>query len=79
MTEKTERPGCERIDHCSGCGGEFGPQQADSCPVCKPGPGLISTWGEAQAERYRSGERYTTPAGERDQEMGPNFTEDAAR
>lgn len=48
----------ERIDHCSGCGGEFPPQKDDVCPVCQPGPGLISTWGEAQAERYRTGERY---------------------
>jgi len=30
------------------------------------GPVLIATYGEEQAERYRTGERYTTPEGEID-------------
>ncbi len=46
------------IDHCVRCGGEFPPQAADVCPKCKPGPGLIRTWGERQAERMRSGTRH---------------------
>lgn len=64
----------ERVDHCSGCGGEFEPQGKDLCPTCgNTGPGLITTWGHAQAERYRTGDRYSTSAGERDQNEGPGF------
>lgn len=47
----------KRIDHCSRCGGEFDPQTIDSCPTCRPGPGLIATWGTAQADAYRLGTR----------------------
>lgn len=47
-----------RIDHCDSCDEEFPAQEEDKCPECGATGCLISTWGEAQAERYRSGERY---------------------
>lgn len=51
----------EIIDHCNGCGGEWPAQEDDVCPKCKPGPGLIRTFNERQAERFRTGERWTDP------------------
>jgi protein gp37 len=48
----------ERIDHCDSCRAENPPQEADLCPECGQDGTLIATWGEAQAERYRTGERY---------------------
>lgn len=47
-----------RIDHCDDCHAENPPQEPDRCPECGHEGTLISTWGEAQAERYRTGERY---------------------
>jgi len=52
---------CETIDHCTGCGGEFSPQENDRCPAPEcpsPTSGLIRTWGHEQAEAYRLGERH---------------------
>lgn len=66
------------IDHCNGCGGEFEPQADDECPVCKPGPGLIRTWGERQAERYRSGERWEN-GGPGETEDGPQSSAEVSR
>lgn len=48
----------ERLDHCGSCGAENGPQKDDECPECGEEGTLISTWGHAQAERYRTRERY---------------------
>ena len=48
----------ERIDHCNECGMESAPHVDDVCPHCHEEGHTISTWGEAQAERYRTGERY---------------------
>jgi hypothetical protein len=45
----------------------------DECLECGSTSCLITTWGESQAERYRSGERYTTPEGERDQDEGAHL------
>ena len=56
----------ERIDHCNYCEAQNDPQVEDRCPSCGRGGTLISTWGRAEAERYRSGERYTTADGQRD-------------
>lgn len=56
----------DRIDHCTACGTENPPQEEDCCPEC--GGSLVSTWGEFQHERYRSGERY--------QNNGPQSWED---
>jgi len=57
----------ERIDHCGACGAESPAQVEDVCPECGSDAGLITTWGCAQAERYRTGERYSeSPAGEED-------------
>jgi predicted RNA-binding Zn-ribbon protein involved in translation (DUF1610 family) len=50
-----------RIDFCGSCGAENEPQEEDECPECGSTSSLISTWGEQQAERYRTGERYTDP------------------
>lgn len=61
-----------RIDHCGGpgsCGAENEPQTDDRCPTCGKVGTLVSTWGAAQAARYRSGARYTTH--EADQDDGP--------
>lgn len=57
-----------RIDHCNECEAENGPQIKDECPGCGATGCLITTYGEEQAERYRTGERYTTPAGQIDTE-----------
>lgn len=74
LVDRLEVAPCYRIDHCGGCGSEHEPQEKDLCPTCgENGPGLITTWGPAQAERYRTGERYSTTVGERDQEVGPNL------
>jgi hypothetical protein len=56
----------ERIDHCKACGAENPPQGPDRCPECGESGTLISTWGEAQAERFRTRGRYTTKEGARD-------------
>lgn len=47
-----------RIDHCGSCRAENPPCEADVCPACGAEGTLISTWGDEQAERYRTGERY---------------------
>jgi hypothetical protein len=62
-----------RIDHCGDCKAEHEPLAVDRCPQCGHRGSLISTWGMAQAERYRTGERYTTKTGEHDQEVGPDL------
>ena len=58
----------DRIDFCDSCGAENPPQEDDVCPECGISGSLISTWGESQAERYRTGERYdpTSELGQRD-------------
>ena len=48
----------ERIDFCNDCGAENEAQGPDKCPACGASGTLISTWGHAQADRYRTGERY---------------------
>lgn len=53
----------ECIEHCGNCGGESPRQKDDICPRCGAKNNLISTWGAAEAERYRTGERYD-PASE---------------
>jgi hypothetical protein len=60
--QRWQRP--ERIDHCSECGAENPEQGPDLCPECGATGSLISTWGAAQAERYRTGARYSTRIGE---------------
>ena len=47
-----------RIDHCESCGAENEATGPDVCPTCGSTAGMISTLGEAQAERFRTGERY---------------------
>lgn len=54
----------KRIDHCTSCGEENEPQVSDVCPACKSTSGLISTWGDAQAERYREATRDPSKPGE---------------
>ncbi len=61
-----------RVDHCSRCRSEHTPQGTDHCPECRRDGTLISTWGEQQAERYRSGERYEN-GGPTDGEDGPQL------
>lgn len=58
----------DRIDHCAACDAENPPQDDDVCPECLEPGVLISTWGEFQHSRYRSGERY--------QNDGPQWWED---
>lgn len=62
-----------RIDHCDSCRAENPPQTDDRCPACGEDGVLISTWGGGQAQRYRSGERYSTPEGEEDQDEGSSM------
>ncbi len=62
-----------RVDHCGDCGAENEPSDRDRCTVCQRRGTIISTWGRAQAERYKSHERYTTAAGQRDQDVGPDI------
>jgi protein gp37 len=62
----------ERLDHCGSCGESFGPQQEDVCPECGSEYGLIATWGEKQAEDWRSGERYAD-GGPHDDDDGPQI------
>ena len=57
--------GADQIDHCGTCGAEHEvglvvvlENGADVCPTCGAENVTISTWGEFQSERYRSGERY---------------------
>lgn len=52
----------KRVDHCKDCGTENSPTKEDRCPSCQSDSGLISTWGEGQAERFHSGERYESAA-----------------
>lgn len=54
------------IDHCSACRAENSPQENDHCPNCGAKWALITTTGVAEAERYRTGERWLTPAGAKD-------------
>lgn len=42
---------------CSGCGKEHEGHIPGNCPSCNT-DSLITTWGEAQAERWRTGDRY---------------------
>lgn len=66
----------ERYDHCSSCATENEPQDEDQCPECGKTGTLISTWGDAQAQRYRSGERHDpdSEAGRRDMDEGPGIS-----
>jgi hypothetical protein len=48
----------EQIDFCNRCRAENAPHAEDRCPACKAEGTTISTWGEAQAMRFRTGERY---------------------
>ncbi len=50
--------------HCSPCGESFD-GSPDLCPSCGEDT-LITTWGDAQAERFLSGDRYTTAEGRAD-------------
>ena len=43
----------------------------ETCSVCGTGGFLITTWGEAQTERWREGERYAQPEGEPVDDDGP--------
>jgi protein gp37 len=66
-------PWIERIDHCNSCRAENSPQVPDRCPECGEHGTLISTWGYAQAERYRSGERYAD-GGPNEPDNGPQLS-----
>lgn len=48
----------ERYDHCADCGEDSSPQTDDVCPKCGAEGTLVSTWGQAEADRLLSGERY---------------------
>lgn len=48
---------CEQ-SHCSPCGDSFD-GSPELCPSCGEDT-LITTWGDAQAERFWSGERYSS-------------------
>ena len=48
----------KRIDHCDRCRAENSPVEEDKCPQCGAEGYIVTTWGEAQAERYRTRERY---------------------
>jgi protein gp37 len=61
-----------RIDHCSSCRVENPPQVDDRCPECGDEGSLISTWGEWQAERFRTHERYEND-GPQPSEDGPQL------
>ncbi len=50
--------------HCSPCGESFD-GSPDLCPSCGEDT-LITTWGDAQAERFLSGDRHTTAEGRAD-------------
>jgi hypothetical protein len=50
--------------HCSPCGESFD-GSPELCPSCG-GDTLITTWGDAQADRFLSGDRYATAAGRAD-------------
>ena len=50
--------------HCSPCGESFD-GSPDLCPSCGEDT-LITTWGDAQAERFLSGDRYTSAEGRAD-------------
>lgn len=52
------QPWIQRIDHCGACRAKNAPQVEDRCPSCSVRGTLISTWGYAEAERYRTGERW---------------------
>lgn len=51
-------PWLKRISHCHDCGAEHPPLEEDRCPWCQREGVLIDTWGEEQAERFRTRERY---------------------
>jgi len=59
----------ECLSICKACGDEFVGHVPETCPACGR-DSLITTWGYAQAERLRSGDRYLTTEGERDQREG---------
>lgn len=50
--------------HCSPCGESFD-GSPELCPSCGEDT-LITTWGDAQAERFWSGDCYATAAGAAD-------------
>mgnify|MGYP003521408986 FL=1 len=50
--------------HCSPCGESFD-GSPELCPSCGEDT-LITTWGDAQAERFLNGDRYATAAGAAD-------------
>lgn len=51
-------PWIQRVDHCGGCGAENPPVETSVCPSCGRADDMITTWGDAQADRYRTGARY---------------------
>lgn len=57
---------------CKSCNDEHEGYVPGPCPSCGT-DSLITTWGDDQAERLRSGDRYLTPAGEDDQRNGPSI------
>jgi protein gp37 len=67
-------PWIVKIDHCKGCGEEFQEKgHLKVCPKCGE-DSLITTWGEGQAARLRSGERYEdTPQAVVDRDEGPQL------
>lgn len=61
-------PWLESIDHCRNCDEEYPAHpRNDVCPGCGQDQ-LITTWGEEQAERYRTSERYM--------DNGPSLADD---
>lgn len=60
----------ELIDHCNRCEAENPPQVEDRCPKCGVSGTLIGTTGLAQAERYRTGERYDETSAEGRADIG---------
>ena len=46
-----------RVEHCSSCGSENDATGPDECPTCGAKGSLTTTWGDGQADRYRSGKR----------------------
>lgn len=60
----------EPQSHCGRCTESLSGIVNDPCPACGIGD-LITTWGRAQAERWKTGERYEdTEQGERDRADG---------
>lgn len=58
------------LDHCGACGQEIEGATCDRCPECGAECALTRTWGTAQADRWRTGERYAED-GRHDDLSGP--------